>query len=364
MGIPAGGKATAIGSFPHSRAEDALRIIMEYTPQIPVWPQLPVHPEEGMTRQYNEGMPGLTSEGGKTFFDTTKSSFDSELMNFYEDYLQTLEMKEMPLEHRFGISPKYGRGFHAFLNRLRKSDCSPAAIKGQITGPITLATTITDQDGRSVYYDQRLREVVVKTLALKAKWQIHQFRKFGIPVIIFIDEPSLAAYGSAAFLGISEEDVKNDLQEIIEQIHAEGAIAGIHCCENTDWGLLIRTDIDILNFDAYGFFDRVVLYAEDLQDFISRGKVLAWGLIPTGSPEDIRKENAASLIERWRGYIKELVGLGFERERLVSQSLLTPCGTGSLTTHLSQQVMKLLQEVSEVLQEDILRGIFGPPEGK
>jgi len=234
---------------------------------------------------------------------------------------------------------------------LTKITYLPSALKGQITGPITLATSITDQDGRSAYYDSRLREVVVKTLSLKAKWQIHQLRKFGFPVIIFIDEPSLAAYGSSAFLGISEDDVKTDLQEIIERIHAEGGIAGLHCCENTDWGLLMRTDIDILSFDAYSFFDRVVLYANDLGNFLNRGKVLAWGLIPTGNPEDIRAETATSLAERWKHYVKELTGFGIDPQSVLRQSLLTPsCGTGSLTPALSQQVMKLLREVSEVLR--------------
>ncbi|MCD6353169.1 MAG: hypothetical protein J7M06_03045 [Proteobacteria bacterium] len=356
MEISAKCQATAIGSFPHTNVEDAIHIIMECIPQIPVWPQLPLYPEEGMIRQYNEGMPGLISQDDRIYFDTSKSSFESELLEFYEDYLEALELNEMPLKHKFGISQKYARGFYALKDRLIKKDLNLLAVKGQITGPITLATTMTDQNKRSAYYDPQLREVVVKILLLKAKWQIHQLRKLGAPVIIFIDEPSLAAYGSSAFLGISEKDVKNDLQEIIEQIHLEGGIAGIHCCENTDWGMLIRTDIDILNFDAYGFFDRLVLYAKDLKDFISRGKVLAWGLIPTGNPEDIRRETPSSLTERWKGYIQELTGIGIEKEQLLSQSLLTPsCGTGSLTPELSRKVMQLLREVSENIQSEYIK---------
>jgi methionine synthase II (cobalamin-independent) len=326
---------------------------MDHAPQIPLWPQLPCYPEEWMTRQYNEGMPGLTTKDDKVFFATSKPDFDSELMSFYERYLQAVEMEEMPLEHTFGISPHYARGFHAFLSILTKITYTPAALKGHITGPITLATSITDEDGKSAYFDSRLREVIVKTLSLKAKWQIHQLRKFGSPVIISIDEPSLAAYGSSAFLGISEEDVRNDLQEIIELIHAEGGIAGLHCCENTDWGLLMRTAIDILSFDAYGFFDRVVLYAHDLRDFLNRGKVLAWGLIPTGDAKDIKAETGVSLAKRWKRYVKELTGFGFDPRSVHRQSLLTPsCGTGSLPPALSQQVMKLLGEVSEILRGD------------
>jgi len=291
------------------------------------------------------------------FFDTAQPTFESELLEFYEEYLKALDMKQMPLDHKLGISPACSRGFHSFYKKLAGGGYTPLAVKGQIVGPLTLATTLTDHDKRSAYYDSRLREVVIKTLAIKAKWQIHQLRGIGVPIIIFIDEPSLSAYGSSAFLGISAEDVKNDLQEIIEQIHTEGALAGIHCCENTDWSLLIKANPDILNFDAYGFFDRLVLYAHDLRDFIMSNKILAWGLIPTGSPEDIKKETAGSLIERWKGYVTALERLNIERKRVISQSLITPsCGTGALTPALSERVMHLLKEVSEVLQRDYEEG--------
>ncbi|MBN2468522.1 MAG: hypothetical protein JXD19_10265 [Deltaproteobacteria bacterium] len=344
-------QATAIGSFPHDNADDVVRIITECIPRIPVWPQLPFYSEEGMTRQYNEGMPGLTAQDDRIFFDTLQPTFEADLLTFFEDYLEALELSEMPVDHRFGISPRCARGFYALKETLASRRDNLVAVKGQITGPITLATTLTDQNRRSAYYDPQLREVVVKTLALKAKWQVHQLRSLGVPVVVFIDEPSLAAYGSSAFLGISEADVINDLREIIDQIHAEGGIAGIHCCENTDWGMLMRTGIDILNFDAYGFFDRVVLYAKELKYFINQGKVLAWGLVPTGNQEDIRRETASSLLERWETCLQGLIGIGIERARAIQQSLLTPsCGTGSLTPELSQRVMHLLKDLSELVR--------------
>ena len=352
MNIPARCIATAIGSFPHRDAHEALSVILKNVPNIPVWPQLPAYPKEGMINQYNEGMPGLVTREGKTFFDTTASSFDAELLHFYEDYLATLELESMPLDHTFAISNDYSRGIYAFLDELKKTDKTPLALKGQITGPVTLATSLKDQDGKDVYFDNRLREVVVKTLALKARWQIHQFRPLGVPVIIFIDEPSLAAYGSTAFLGISEDDVRNDIQEIIDLIHAEGALAGIHCCENTDWGMLIKTDCDILNFDAYGFFDKILLYADEVKQFLDQGKVLAWGIIPTGNADDIKKETCQPLVQRWDDALAALSKKGIDEKNVIEQALITPsCGTGSLTPALSQRVMELLREVSEELQQ-------------
>ena len=350
-------KATVVGSFPHAEADDALRVIMECVPAIPAWPQLPFYPEERMVRQYNEGMPGLRMREDTVFFDTAQPSFETELLEFYEEYLKALDLEQMPLDHKLGISSAYSRGFHALCKALAENAYTPLAVKGQIVGPLTLATTLTDQDKRSAYYDSRLREVVIKTLSIKARWQIHQLRGRGVPVIIFIDEPSLSAYGSSAFLGISADDITNDLQEIIEQIHLEGALAGIHCCENTDWSVLIKADPDILNFDSYCFFDRLILYAQDLRNFIRRDKILAWGLIPTGRPEDIKKETAGSLVARWKASVATLERLNIQRKRIISQSLITPsCGMGTLTLELSERVMRLLKEVSEVLQREYQEG--------
>src|SRR4030042_2553641 len=124
--------ATVIGSFPHAEANDALRIIMECVPTIPAWPQLPRYPEEQMVRQYNEGMPGLRVREDTVFFDTSQPGFESELLEFYEEYLKALDMKQMPLDHKLGISPSCSRGFHAFYKKLAGGGYKPLAIKGQI----------------------------------------------------------------------------------------------------------------------------------------------------------------------------------------------------------------------------------------
>jgi methionine synthase II (cobalamin-independent) len=172
---------------------------------------------------------------------------------------------------------------------------SAVAVKGQITGPITLGTTLTDQDRRCAYYDSRLREVLVKSLVMKARWQIQQLRRYGLPIIIFVDEPSMQFFGSSAFVGISREDVIRDLNEVMGAIHSEDCTAGIHCCGNTDWSLILATEVDILSFDSYEFFDRLVLYTDQLKEFVNRGGIISWGITPTLQIDKLPTETADSL---------------------------------------------------------------------
>jgi len=53
-GLPA-----LIGSFPAENHQQALDWIVDSTPDIPVWPQLPAIPQERMLNQFNEGIPGF-----------------------------------------------------------------------------------------------------------------------------------------------------------------------------------------------------------------------------------------------------------------------------------------------------------------
>ena len=127
-----------------------------------------------------------------------------------------------------------------------------------------------------------LFDAVVKGLAMKAAWQVRELGRFGKPVIIFIDEPAMESLGSA-FSAVSSEVVAEKLNEIIDVIHELGGIAGIHCCGNTDWPLLFNSNVDIVNFDAFGYMEKVMLYPEDIRKFLDRGGALAWGIVPTSA---------------------------------------------------------------------------------
>jgi hypothetical protein len=77
-----------IGSLPLDNHQQATELIFDYTPDIPIWPQLPVYKKEGMVQQFMPGLPGITIRDGKIFIDTQSPSFEEEVLGFYEEYLQ------------------------------------------------------------------------------------------------------------------------------------------------------------------------------------------------------------------------------------------------------------------------------------
>ena len=344
---------TTIGSLPYTDAKKSTDLTLRYTPQIPAWAQLPRLPNEGMLSQFNEGMPGLVSEEGRTYFLNEGSEFEEAILKFYDDY--TLATEEGSLIHleRFGISQEYASGLHALIDVLDPSSPSLSAVKGQITGPFTLGTGLTDKESRYAFYDPTLRDVITKGLSMKAKWQIKKLKAFGVPTIISIDEPSLVGYGSSAFISVSKEDIEESLGEIIRNISSEGGLAATHCCENTDWALLMNTEIDILSFDAYGFFDNLILYEKELKAFVERGGILAWGIVPTHSPEVLSEQMSDALVLRLKDNLHALTAKGIEFEVLLKQSLITPsCGAGSLAPDLAERALSLTREVSDRMRNE------------
>ncbi|MCX5894636.1 MAG: hypothetical protein NTZ51_02215 [Proteobacteria bacterium] len=345
---------TTIGSLPLLDAREATELVFTYAPLLPSWVQLPRNPGEGMLEQYNEGLPGIQEKDGRIYFDTGDAAFEQSLLTFYENYLGATEGGSAECLERFALSPGRARGFFSFIELLAaKKTLSPKVVKGQITGPFTLATGLKDQQGKYAYYNPQLRDVVVKQLSLKALWQIHQLHQHQVAVLMFIDEPSLAGFGSSAYLGVQAEDIKKDLSEVVDVIHRENAWAGVHCCENTDWSILLQSDIDVLNFDAYGFFDRVFLYRKELIEFINRGGTLAWGIVPTNSEEVIQQVTTDSLIRLWKDEVQNLTAAGIPLETIVRQSLITPsCGAGSLSADAALRVLQLLFDVSQSLRKE------------
>jgi len=343
--------ATMVGSMPHKDRRQVIDLILDQVPEIPVWPQLSVFPPEQMMVQYLEGLPGLKFQDGKHFIEWNSPRFDQELYAFYEEYL-ALESETMDIRaSRFALGHETGLTFHAFLEALRRRQATPKALKGQVVGPFTLLAGLKDQDDRSALYDERLCDVVVKHLAMKACWQVELLKEFQRPVIIFLDEPALAGFGSSAFISVSREQVDRLLREIVETIQNKGAMAGIHVCANTDWLLAFQSPVDIINFDAYNYFDKFALYHQAFQKFISEGRTVAWGMVPTSDAQIIEKETPGSLAELWLSRVESLLSETITVEKILEQSIFTPsCGCASLPVAAAEKVLKHTGSLSEILK--------------
>jgi methionine synthase II (cobalamin-independent) len=119
----------------------------------------------------------------------------------------------------------------------------------------------------------------------------------------------------------------------------------------TDWSLLLSTTIDILSFDAYKYSQSLSLYPEDLKAFLSRGGIIAWGIVPT-TEDALEQETPESLLTRLDEAFLLLTEKGIAKEDLIESCLITPsCGLASIPKEAAYTALKLTSGVSYLLKK-------------
>jgi hypothetical protein len=343
--------ATGIGSMPFTDVEHAIDVSLTRMNDAPIWPQLPkfgLH--EQMEIQYSEGMPGAIIDEAKhrMYFDTSKDTSEA-FANFYEIYMSAMEGS-----HDFSkmaISPAFSKGLYALENRLKSKNIKLPFVKVQVTGPCSFALTLVDENKRAIYYNDEYRDMIVKAIAMKARWQIQKFKPYTTQgIICFIDEPILSAFGSSTYVSVKREDVVAILSEVIEAVHMDGGIAGIHCCGKTEWSILMDAGVDMVNFDAFEFGETIAMYADSVKAHLARGGMLAWGVVPTSVK--IREQSVDRLCAQLEKVMDHLASKGIDKKLIAEQAVVTPsCGTGSMDPADAEKVFEALAGVSKAMKK-------------
>ncbi|MDD4586832.1 MAG: hypothetical protein PHC60_00350 [Heliobacteriaceae bacterium] len=348
--LPINGLATGIGSVPGRDVGQALQMIAKHCPAIPHWPQMPgYNATEGLIEQYLAPLDqaGLLNRepGRSAYIDPADEKFPEALARFYEQFLAAEEDPASLAGYAFPA--KNAAGYYALVATFenRQWPVTPAYIKGQLTGPVTLGLQLCDRRRRSAYYDPQLKDVVVKNAALQAAWQARDLGRLGYPVIIFIDEPGMYALGSSTHITLNPTEVVADINEVVDALHRHNAVAGVHVCAGTDWGVLLQSRAEIINFDAYSYFASLAVYPAEITAFLRQGGFLAWGIVPT--QEAVFQESGASLLKRYEAGVQQLGKRGVPVDLLLSQTVFTPaCGTGTLPVETAEAVYRCLAELT------------------
>lgn len=342
--------ASGIGSLPHTDVKAALDLVLANVPEVPHWPQLPRRGHiEHFVYQYLWPLVRLGLLKEDRIIPANDADFPDRLAEFFTLYLEA-EENAQTLATAFAIPPESAPGLYAFKERLSRQGAGRArCLKGQIAGPLSVGLNIFDHQERPAFYDPQLRELLVKCLAAQARWQAVNLAELGRPVMVFVDDPAVAALGSSTYIVLDRAQIIAALAEVVEAIHAGGGLAGVHSCAAVDWTIFWEAGFDILSLDTYSFFPSLLGYSDDLCNFLNRGGLLAWGIVPTSGAA--WEETPASLAQRWQEQVEALVGRGINSEIIYRQSLLTPsCGTGILETGLAENIYRLLRELAGLIQ--------------
>lgn len=326
------GAVTGVGSLPHTDADAAVRLVADVTPEIPFWPQLPQRAvAERMIEQALMPFSDLLLPRGGSY------GYRIAHPDGYAGLLHRLAMV------RAELMPSVAAGFFAFEEALAAGAFPRAvALKGQITGPVTLAALLFDA-GQPIVYDPTALEALGGYIQRLAIWQIERLARWRTPVLIVLDEPYLALLPDRDATGAALRTV----QSVVRGIQATGALVGVHCCASLPDGappvaLLCRTGANVVSFDAY---QRAALCCAgaEVRDFVRNGGLLAFGLVPT--LRDLAEVRSADLLTNWI-----IATAGADQIDMARHTLVTAtCGLGLMPVSVVQPSFRLAREVAGLI---------------
>jgi methionine synthase II (cobalamin-independent) len=338
--------STGIGSLPHTQVELGLQAALAM--DLPFLPQLPQrHPSEYMIPAALEGLPGLSfDEDGMCTVDLAQweaggAAFEARL----EEALSSghLEAFEPTLE---GC-----RAWRPFLWEVENRKL--ALTKAQIAGPFTVLTMARTSQGLSTLEMPGLDKAMYRLVMARALAMVKALRRTGTTPVFFLDEPGLYAFQRNQprhLLALQE------LKLLVLALQREGALVGIHCCGNTDWGALLGVQPDVLSLDVRLSLDAMLEETEALARYLASGATLSLGIIPTdlASTYDV-----AELADSVEASLRAALPKGWSFTRVLSHVLLTPaCGLAMRSVQDAERILGELRAAQRRLHEtlDLGRG--------
>lgn len=315
------GAVTGIGSLPFRSPAEAIDAVAAGSPEIPFWPQLPARSEhESIVGQGLGILAGLLEPRNQGYgYQVADGKID----------------RVVDALHRSNgeLTPANAAGFTAFHQAIHLGQFpSATAVKGQIEGPITLASYLFYK-GRPFLSDPALYAALAFHISQIVHWQIERLQTAGLPVLLFIDEPALCLDLPPGAL--------DALTTILETARRSGAHAGLHCCAPNPFSRMCQVRPDILSFDAHQGLEQFFSHP-DAMAFAKSGGIVAYGLIPT--LQALAPVRAQQIFARWLTLASRAGNASeFARNSMVTAT----CGLGLVNPSTVIQSFALAQSVGK-----------------
>ncbi|MBC9785731.1 hypothetical protein H1S01_14660 [Heliobacterium chlorum] len=350
---------TGMGSLPYESYEEAKALIARCCPEILHSPQLPEACREDQLLEQALApwdRAGLIRRlpDGTAIVDRKADGFDEALRQFKNICEYGECGVDEPIEwfsNDESLFAQQSPNYRSWRQDLRDDTwpIRPSWLKVQMAGPLTAALFVKDEEGKPLFDDPQLRELMLMSAAHQATWVGSDLRQYCWPAMVFIDEPGLYTLGKIEYPMVTAEIVREFIETMTEALSPTGTLSGVHCCGNTDWSLMLTSPIHIISFDASQHFESFARHPKEIGAFLFRGGLLAWGIVPT-DPEELAKATAESLQRKLQGQLEALEKAGVSGDALRRQIILTPaCGYGLRSADDAEKGYTLLRELGELM---------------
>ncbi|ORW89652.1 Cobalamin-independent synthase [Mycolicibacter terrae] len=226
-------------------------------------------------------------------------------------------------------------------------------VKVQAPGPLTLAAELELANGHRAIADPGAVRDLAASLAEGLKTHRADLsRRLDTPVIVQLDEPSLAAAVAGRLAGVTALSPVPAVDEAVATALFDGCVETIEgevlvhsCASDLPWNVLQRSAITALALDCTaldsGDYDQIGA-------FIESGRTVVMGLVPAVAPA-----RSSSMEELAAAAAAITDRIGFARSVLVEQVGISPvCGMAGATAGWARTAAGLVRRVGEALAGD------------
>ncbi|MHB8874055.1 MAG: uroporphyrinogen decarboxylase/cobalamine-independent methonine synthase family protein [Myxococcaceae bacterium] len=330
---------TGIGSLPHTQQELALQMALQL--DVPYLPQLPSgNPSEFMIPSALDGLPGLSFDGeGMCKVDLGAWGASREAFGMsIEVALQSGELGP------FEPTAQACRSWKPFLWEVEHRKLAFAKV--QLAGPGTVRWVTKTSEGGPASEHGGLDQQIFRLLLAKALAMVKAVRKAGATPILYLDEPGMFGFERANPRHLM---LLQELKLLAMAAQREGALVGVHCCSNTEWGLLLELGLDLLSIDVRLSLDAVLEERAAFARFMASGATLSLGIIPT----DLKSSYEVNeLVESVEASLRATLPRGTSFGAVVSRMPLTPaCGLAMRSVLDAERIFEQVKEAQRLLRQ-------------
>lgn len=320
------GAPTSVGSLPHLDRDEAIRFVLDRTPELPAAPTLPaIDPLEMMIPQALWGIAGVDVHPDGSFVVPDPTVLDASKEIADRDLL--------------------GRPFATWRAFLSAVAGRPDPVKLQLTGPITLGLALVDAG----VGDRTAFSVASAAVAARARDLVALADRLapGVPRVVVFDEPGLVG-GLRTDLPLPADQVVDVLSGALASIEG-AALTGVHVCGAADWRLIMQAGPGLLSVPVGA---DVTNSAGALGSYLERGGWVAWGAVPTDGPLG---EQTSRYWRQLSAQWCELVQNGCDPVLLRRQALVTPvCGLALHDEAQADHVFTLSRQLAEKIHDQVM----------
>jgi hypothetical protein len=223
----------------------------------------------------------------------------------------------MDVPETFALTAEYSAVFHKFLSKELQGY---KAIRGQNIGPVSFGFKVLDENLKPVIYNDEARTILFDFIQKKTNIQYGELKERNPNAFVWLDEPGLG-YVFSGLSGYNEQQAKEDYHNFVAGL--EGP-KGLHLCAEVNLPYLLELGVEILSFDAYqiGFMPKE--YAGNVTEFIKKGGIISWGIVPTESTilATQTPETLARILSDYWAVVSESTGISLNQ--IAMQALVAP----------------------------------------